>query len=224
MPKATSQVVLASIATAIEQGLVWYRDGDISLWQESVPDGVLRSDGRLFAAPSAIDPQQLTIKQLPDAWDIDRTTLARLVEQLKTRDNIPYPWPLIRHAINAAIQVNLIRVAPDSQPWTGSILDANGVVFTPVATAVIQQGLLGGMPAVTASAPLSADGTLTINELQDLSEVIPSLNSAAASLEGNLSIAIRLTVNSTTRSFSTADALKLNEALGSVSRKLPFKR
>jgi len=224
VPKATSQVVLTSVATAIEQGLVWYRDGDISLWQESVPDGVLRSDGRLFAGPSAIDPQQLTVKQLPDAWDLDRTTPARLVEQLKKRDNIPYPWPLMRHAIDAAIQVNLIRVAPESQSWTGSISNANNVVFTPVATPVIQQGLLGGMPAVTASAPLSADGTLTIDEVQDLSDVISALNSVAASLEGNLSIAVRLTVNSKTRSYSKADAAKLDEALGSLRRKLPFNR
>jgi hypothetical protein len=44
-----------------------------------------------------------------------------------------------------------------------------------------------------------------------ISDVISALNSVAASLEGNLSIAVRLTVNSKTRSYSKADAAKLTK-------------
>lgn len=224
VPRAPSQVVLASISAAIEQGIIWYHAGDVSLWHESVPDGVVRSDGRLFSPPPAIDPQQLSVERLPGAWDHDRTTPELLLLGLRTPENKQYPWPSVRNAINAAIQLNLIRVASDSRLWNGNVADMNGVAFIRAATPVTQPGLLGGMPAVTASGPMTGEGTLSIDELQDLSEVISSLNSAAVSMEGNLSITVRLIVASTTRSYESSDAAKLNEALGSISRKLPFKR
>ncbi|MGH7707846.1 MAG: hypothetical protein ACREM6_07965 [Vulcanimicrobiaceae bacterium] len=224
VPKAASQVVLASVSAAVEQGIIWYRAGDVSLWHESVPDGVVRSEGRLSAPPSAIDPQQLSVTQLPNAWEMDRTTPDRLIQALRARDRVQYPWSSVRNAINAATQLNLMREAPGSKAWNGSVAEANGVVFVPVATAVKQPGLLGGIPTIAAGAPMTAEGTLSIGELQDLSEVISSVNSVAVSIEGSLSITVRLTVASTTRSYGPADAAKLGEALGSVSRKLPFDR
>ena len=224
VPRATSQVVIASISAAIEQGIIWYQDGDVSLWHDGVPDGVVRSEGRLFAPPPAIDPQELSAARLPSAWELDRTTPELLIAALRTRDKVQYPWPSVRNAINAAIQISLMRLAPDSKAWNGSIAEMNGVAFVRVATAVTQPGLLGGMPAVTVSGPMTAEGTLSIDELQDLAEAISSLNSAAASLEGNLSITVRLTVASTTRTYAAADAAKLSEVLGNISRKLAFKR
>jgi hypothetical protein len=223
VPKASLQVVIAGITGAVEQGLVWYQSGDVSMWHEPVPEGVVQADGRIVAPPPRIDPQMLSVKKLPSAWALDRTTPVQLLQELTTKSNIRYPWPAVRNAINAAIQVNLIREAPDSRKWLGDIVDITGVVFAPVAT-VSQPGLLDGVPTITASSPLSADSTLTIDELQDLSEVISSLNSAAVSIDGKLSISVRLTVDSTTRTLTSGDAAKLSQALGSICSKLTFKR
>ncbi len=224
VPRATAEVVLASISAAIEQGIIWYHAGDVSLWHESVPDGVVRSDGRILAPPAAIDPQELSAARLPSAWDLDRTTPERLIEALRARDNVPYPWPSIRNAISAAIQLNLMRVAPDSTPWNGSAAEMAGVRLIRAAPVATQPGLLGGIPAVTGSGLMTAEATLSIDELQDLSDVISGLNSVAVSLEGHLSITVRLTVASTTRSSAPDDLGKISNALGSLSRKISFKR
>ncbi len=223
VPAAAPTTVVAAISAAIERGVIWYREGAISLWNEAVPDGALRAEGEFLAPPAALDPQSLTAKQLPDAWKEDRTSSRALRNALATRDGIAYPWPTVRNAIVAANQLGLFKAAPDTGPWDGNAGETDTATFIPVTT-VSQPGLLGGMPTIAAGGPLSANAVLSIDELQDLAEAISALNSAAATLEGTLTVAVRLTVGSTTRTYTDSNIAKLNETLGALNPKLSLRR
>lgn len=224
VPKASSEVLLDAVRLAVEQGLLWYRSGSVSLWHEAVPEGAIGGHGKLVAPPQPMDPQNLTVEKLPAAWEGGYSTPQRLFEAIHVNSGVPPPWTSVRNAIDAALQLGLYKTSPSSQPWTGNRTDSEGVQFSAAAPAITQPGLLGGVPPIIANGPMFAEGMLTISDLQDLADVVATLNSAVASLNGKLSISARLTIESTSQTYTEADCASVNEILGSLGPKLRFRR
>jgi hypothetical protein len=224
VPKVSAEVVLEGIRLAVEQGVLWYHDGPVSLWLETVPEAVIGPQGKLAAPPQPIDPQSLTANQLPTAWEEGRTTPQLLFDAVQVAGIAPRPWTSVRNAIDAALQLGLFKTATGSAAWTRHRADVEGVQFAAMAPAVTQPGLLGGVPPITASGPMYAEGVLAISDLQDLADSVSKLNSAAAALDGKLSISVRLAIESTTRTYTEADSTAVNETLGGLTSRLRFRR
>jgi hypothetical protein len=222
IPKAAPDVLKAAIRTAVQQGALWLRNGQTSLYDEEVPEGLIDEDTTLKTPPEGISPTDLLPANLPGAWSDEKTTAADLASALSEEYGEPLPWPIVRKAIDGAFRASYMKTAVDSQEWPTDRSGADHVKIDlpskeQTATADGWTGRETPPAGGFGSGVKRVSGELEFDEIQNLADEVGRLVSAAA---GH---GIRFEVNiqaGTEEPLPTDVEARLNEILEHVSDKL----
>ena len=170
IPKCEPPAVEAAIAQAVERGVLWLRYGASSLCGEPVPRGALAPAAALRPPPAPIAESELGADSLPDAWKDGRSTARAIADGLSARRGEPLPWPVVRSALESAIDRRWLELADDGAPWPCAFAEADRVALRPPGE---NGGGFAERDTLVAAAMLPAD------RVQDLGEQIPALVKAA---------------------------------------------
>ena len=172
IPKLEAGLLQQAVTDAVQSGLVWVVNGGVSVWQEEVPDGLLTSSARLNPPPTALSLFDLLPDRVPEAWQDGHTTALALVVALSNAQNVPLPWPLIRHVITEARNNGLIQLELNGISWPCGRGNAEQVHIVLNDT----NGPVGPREAPTPpNRHLRTDRVLKPAELQDFADVIGEL-------------------------------------------------
>ena len=171
IPKCAAPAVEAAIAQAVERGLLWLRYGASSLCGEPVPEGALAPAAALRPPPEPVAGSELSADALPGAWRDGRSTARAIADALSAGRGEPLPWPVVRSALESAIDHRWLELADDGAPWPCDFAGAARVALRPPGKE--KGGGLAEGDGRGAAAALPAD------RIQDLAEQIPALIEAA---------------------------------------------
>ena len=118
VPKLTSDaVLLETIHTAVQSGLLMARRKDRAYLKEGIPNIEITDDLELLAPLQPISSSELTHKALPDAWENETSSVEKIIHVLSVLKGSPIPWPLIVDAINDAQDKRLFEFIEGSPLW-----------------------------------------------------------------------------------------------------------
>lgn len=209
VPRCDPEIVRLTVASAVEQGVVWLVYGPTSLWRESVPASVLAGGASLRARPKPVAHSELLPESLPDAWTDDATNGIRLTQALSQARTQVVPWGLVRDGIRAAVTTRWLEVA-------GGKVDC---AFDQAGTLELRRPAVVPEPVQpdpgTRPSSASAGTMLEVDQLQDLAELGPDLMEIAAGsgLHFRVSVGLEEELDSGKRA-------ALNQRLAEVSEDL----
>ncbi|MBI4772254.1 MAG: hypothetical protein HY784_17990, partial [Chloroflexi bacterium] len=117
-PRPASPATLdEAVRLSVSRGLAMARLDGISLYRESLPDGPLPGSLELLPPPPALHGADLTPQSLPAAWDGERTSLLALSAALASLHGYGFPWGIRAQALDEALSLRLLELAPGSGPW-----------------------------------------------------------------------------------------------------------
>jgi hypothetical protein len=196
VPKASDEVIQASIEKAIENGDIWLVSGPTSLLKETVPAGVLTDSSALLPPPDPVIAAAILETNLEAAWKDGKATVAGILAQLSAQHGRPLPWNLISEAVGGALRARLVELDPESGPWPGDSTSATKIVLKAVKGAGSGSGGNGG-----GGSPRVEDNACTLraylkpNELQDLADGLTDLLDLQA--KHGIELRFNLTVEAT---------------------------
>lgn len=221
IPKAVPGVLQETIRTAVQQGNLWLRKGQTSLYNEEVPEGLIDEDATLKIPPKGIKPTDLLPPNLPEAWSDEKTTAADLASALSEKHGEPLPWPIVRKAIDGAFRASYMKTTVDSQEWPA---DRSSADHVKIELPSEENGTTDGTgepqpPSSYGSGVKRATGELEVDEIQNLADEVGELVSVAAGY--GIQFNVRIEVG-TEESLPDDIEARLNEILEHVSDKLRF--
>lgn len=208
IPAAPREVVDEAVASTVEQGQLWLLSEPASIWQETIPAGLLTPDAELRSPPEPIPPADLLLPSLPQAWTDGGTTALSLLNGLSKQAGKTLPWPRVQEAIDAALKVNFLELAVDSSPWPCELPGAQNVRLRVPSEPPPP-------PPPPPSGTHVAEADLELYELQDLADVVGELVEATAGYD--LAFRIRIALDGSPPE-DMVDAA--NTVLGEVSEDL----
>jgi hypothetical protein len=222
IPKATPDVLKDAIRTAVQQGNLWLRKGQTSLYDEEVPEGLIDEDTILKTPPESISPTDLLPKKLPDAWPDGETTASDLASALSDEYGEPLPWPIVRKAIDGAFRANYMKPSVDSKEWP---TDRSGAGHVKIELPSVEETPSDDKWTSKETPPAGgfgsgvkrASGELGVDEIQNLADEIGELVSAAAGHGIQFNVTIEA---GTDESLPDEVEARLNEILKRVSESL----
>ena len=117
VPKAERAVAAAAVGRAVREGKLWLTNGPASIWNESVPSGLLTEEALLQAPPPVIASTDILPTALPEVWDGDIATAMAISMALSQRAGCTLPWQRVREAIDAAYRAHYVETTLDSATW-----------------------------------------------------------------------------------------------------------
>lgn len=219
VPRASADVLHAAVRSAVEQGYLWLRSGQASLFREAVPDGLLDAETTLYRPPASLSMNDLLPKSVPDAWDDGATTADALLKAVSEQRGAPVPWVLVRDALSDAFRSSYLKRAVDSTDWpTDRSGAAQVTVEVPDEEPDAKPQRWNEPSSDYGNGPPSTAADLEIDEVQNLADEVAELQKAAAAY----GIRFHLRIDVGTHDPEVPDDVKtrLNEALKRVSEKL----
>ena len=211
IPACPRAVVEAAVSEAVRLGVLWLVNGPASLQGEAMPSGVLTDAAKLRAPMPPPHVDALTREALPDAWRDGQTTALALHTALSVKRGLPLPWPVLRRAIDEALQTGWLKRAPDSGPWPCAAAGA-------AAVTLVEPGVPETGPGVGEDGP-AASADLEPSQIQDLADVLPEIVQKAADADAPLRLHLRITLGGGASPDLTE---ALNRLLAGVSDNLRF--
>ena len=118
VPKFTSdEILLETLRSAIQNGLLMARREDKAYLKELVPDAEITDDLELLAPLEPISGSEISHKVLPDAWENETSSVSKIMHALEVIKGSPIPWSLIVDAVNDAQDKGLFEFIEGSPPW-----------------------------------------------------------------------------------------------------------
>jgi len=198
VPKASTEMVDAAIAEAVEGGEVWLLSGPASLLAEPIPAGVLAPSAKLRTPPAVISAAAILPENLPNAWKDGATTALSIATALSQQAGNTLPWKTVRDVVGGAIQARFIELAEDSAPWPCDLSGANAVkIKAATAGAGGAGGGTGGGAGGGGGTPPNvrvAAADFEPSQIQDLGDLIPSLLEVKARSNVGMKFHVRLEV------------------------------
>jgi hypothetical protein len=214
VPRASQEVVYTAIGGAIQKGLIWLLSGPTTLCGEDVPDGVLAPEAELLAPPTAVAPMSILSYELPDAWEGEESTALAIYQALSQKAGKSLPWPVVRRAIDGAMQARHMELASDSGPWPCDYPVARNVKLRVPAERPVTDKRIG---EGTEPGVRKTEAELSSGEIQDLAERIGDILKEAAGKQ----IRFRLHVEITGISSEEGGIVeRINAVLQKISEKL----
>lgn len=226
IPKASHEVVEASVAKAVESGRLWLTNGPASLLAEPIPAGVLTAQARLHRPPELIAAAEILPENLPQAWTNDEATGLSIATALSQRFGQTLPWKTVSDVITASLNARFTQLDPLSGAWPCEFPAAQTVKLKVAAGAGAGGGAGsgGGFGGGAGSNVFAAQGELTPSEIQDLGDIIPQL--LEIKNKANIPLTIRLLLEfgdgETPLDEETIQAL--NQLLGNVNKDLKLEK
>lgn len=214
IPKASVAVVDATIGEAVEAGNVWLLSGPASLLNEPIPTGVLAPTSKLCVPPAPISAALILPENLPNAWKDGGTTALSIATALSQVAGNTLPWKTVRDVIGGAVQARFITLAEDSAPWPCDLSAANTIKIKVAAAG--SGGGTGGGPGAggpTASNLRVATADFEPSQVQDLSDLIPSLLEIKAKAKFDMKFHVSLEIGDGTTRPSDELVNDINELL-----------
>ena len=178
IPKAGTDVVIASIEKAVLNGELWLISGPTSLWKEPIPAGVLTDSALLLPPPDPIVAAAILEGNIPDAWKNGKASMAGILAQLSSQRGAPVPWPLLQQAVDGALRARIVELDANSTAWPCDPSAAAKVILKGVAGGSSASGGGGSGGAYTANDNGNAvtyHAYLQPNEIQDLSDCLTDI-------------------------------------------------
>ena len=174
VPKASIEVVSATVEKAVADGDLWLVSGPTSLFKESIPAGVLTDASLLLPPPEPIVAAAILEGNIPAAWKDSKATVAGMLSQLSSQRGKPVPWYQLQQAVDGALRARLVELDANSASWPCDHSAAAKVLLKAVAGAKAGQG--GGAAGDNENYNLVAiRAYLQPNELQDLADGLSSI-------------------------------------------------
>ena len=172
VPSCSEEAVQAAVDRAVEDGLVWLRNGPTSVWKEEVPYGALDEQAVLFPPPDELTPHELVEEALPGAWADRRTDGGTLTRALSQARGEAVPWGLVRESIDNAVQSRWLEVAEGR----------TGTSYAEASTLKLRRPAESPTPEPE-PVPRIAEAVLEPAEIQDLADRIPDILNVSAGWE-----------------------------------------
>ena len=117
IPYAPREVVEMAVKSAVEEGRLWLTVGAASIFEETIPDGLLTDTAELRPLPPSIGVHEILPAALPDAWNGKLQTSARAIaDALSAQFGVSLPWQRVRDAIDGAVRARMIEVSAGKWP------------------------------------------------------------------------------------------------------------
>jgi hypothetical protein len=187
IPHAEKDVVLASLAEAVKDGLLWLINGPASICQEQIPAGLLTDDATLLPPPQHVHVTSILPQQLPEAWASEVTTGIAISAALSKRARRNMPWPRVRDVISDTLNAGLLERTVDSGPWPCDLSGAQNVRLRVAKAEVPVPG-----PRVPDGRVRTAEAELTASQVQDLSDAMGDILGAASGYELLFALRVQL--------------------------------
>ena len=173
VPACDPGILREAATRAVEQGIVWLRNGPTSLWKETPPAGALDGQAALWPPPAISSPQELTAEALPGGWREGATNGALLTRALGQQRGEALPWGLVRESIRGAVNARWLRITGGEADCA---FDQAGQLLLerPPETPEPPTPVAGGGAGGAGSAVLEA------HDLQTLADEAPELVALAA--------------------------------------------
>ncbi len=140
VPKAAPGTVETAVKTAVEEGNLWLISGQVSLYREEVPAGILTADSQLRGAPEPIRAVDLLPAVLEKAWEGGKANAAGLHRQLSAQRGLPLPWTLVDDAVNMAMTAGFLTQSSPRDTWPCGPGQAQHAHFQVTDTGATKQG------------------------------------------------------------------------------------
>ena len=128
VPKlASDEILLETLKSAIQTGLLMARHGNKAYLKEVIPDAEITDDLELLAPLETISGSEISPKVLPDAWDNETSSVGKILNVLTVLKGSPIPWRLIVDAVNDALGKRLFKFIEGSPPWPCAADEADKV-------------------------------------------------------------------------------------------------
>jgi hypothetical protein len=173
VPKASGEVVSASVEKAVADGDLWLVSGPTSLFKEGIPAGVLTDAGLLLPPPEPIVAAAILQANVAPAWKDGKANVAGVLAQLSAQRGKPVPWYLVAQAVDGALRARLVELDADSAGWPCDPSAAAKVVLKAVAGA--GAGGVGGGGGALNDKGVTYQAYLQPNELQDLADGLTAI-------------------------------------------------
>ena len=178
IPACPRAAVEAAVSEAVRQGVLWLVNGPASFQGEPPPPGILSDTAELRAPMPPLSVNRLTKDSVPEAWQDGQASALALSAALSVQVGAPLPWPILRRAINDALDGRWLALRPESGPWPCPAAGAAAVMLREPEPAGFADG--GGETASVRKGRHIGSADLEPNELQDLVEALPEVITAAA--------------------------------------------
>ncbi len=146
VPKlASDHVLLETIQSAIQSGLLMARYKDKAYFREPISDAEITDDLELLAPLETISGSELSHKVLPDAWNNETSSVGKIMHALTVLKGSPIPWQLIADAVNDARDKRLFEFIEGSPPWPCAAEEADkvGLKVSQAAVKIAPKDLIG---------------------------------------------------------------------------------
>jgi hypothetical protein len=222
IPKTSHAALEKAVTTAVESGILWLFYGPASIWGEPIPAGVLNSNAKLCAPPSAISAAEILPKNLPEAWKGKACTGLSIASALSLKAGRNLPWRTIKDVISGALHARFLEIAEEPSPWPCEFPSAQLAKFK----------VTGGIPkedgdrAEKGRGPtkfLAAIAELQPSEIQDLGEVMPELLKIKAKRNTPIRFRITIELGDGENSPSQEVAKELNAILKKIKEELQLR-
>ena len=146
VPKlASNEILLGTIQTAIQNGLLMARRQNRAYLKENIPDTTITDDLELLVPLEPISGSEISHKALPDAWENETSSVAKIMHALELIKGSPIPWSLIVDAINDAREKRLFEFIGGSPSWpcTADEADKVGLKVSQATVKIAPKDLIG---------------------------------------------------------------------------------
>ena len=186
IPAADPAVVDTAIAAAVRDGRLWLTNGPASILGEAVPAGILTPDAVLQAPPPPIPTPDLLPLRIPAAWQGEATTATALAVNLSQAFGKTLPWPLVRTAIQGAVQARFIEITQGE--WPCEFAAAQHVALRLAKAAPVPKPVIREREAGV----VFAQGEFAPEQIQTLADQIGRLKQATVGLQLRVLVEIQL--------------------------------
>ena len=146
VPKlASNDILLETIHSAIQNGLLMARRKDKAYLKEAIPDTELTDDLELLAPLESISGSELSHKALPDAWENETSSVGEIMHTLAVLKSSPIPWSLILDAVNDGRDKSIFEFTEGNPPWPCAVEEADkiGLKVSQATVKIAPKDLIG---------------------------------------------------------------------------------
>ena len=124
---ASDNILLETIQSAVQNGLLMARREDKAYLKERISDAEITDDLELLAPLAPISGSEISHKTLPDAWENETSSVGKIMHRLAVLKGSPIPWSLVVDAINDARDKRFFEFVEGSPSWPCAAAEADGV-------------------------------------------------------------------------------------------------
>ncbi len=146
VPKlASDEILVNTLKSAIQAGLLMARRQNSAYLKEEIPDAEITDDLELLMPLEPISSSEISHQNLPDAWENETSSVGKIMHALSVIKGSPIPWPLVVDAVNDARDKKLFQLIEGSPPWpcTANEADKVGLKVSQATLKIVPTDLIG---------------------------------------------------------------------------------